>query len=77
MSKVKVDFRRKDSGIYEENNSPGIGRQCFTVTDLQPAGKIEIDSEIYEAFALTGFIKRGSKIEVVHSQNSKLFVRKI
>lgn len=72
-----VDIPISDSGIFEDNKSPGKGFPGIAATDLQPAGKVEIDGEIYEAIAITGFVKRGTKVEVVHFQNIQLFVRKI
>ena len=45
-------------------------------TILRPSGKVEIDGDMYDATALTGYIEQGEEIEVVNYQTGQLFVRK-
>ena len=46
------------------------------MTILRPSGKVEIDGDMYDATALTGFIENGEEIEVVNYQTGQLFVKK-
>ena len=46
------------------------------MTILRPSGKVEIDGDMYDATAITGFIESGENIEVVNYQTGQLFVKK-
>lgn len=46
------------------------------MTILRPSGKVEIEGDMYDATALTGYIDRGEEIEVVNYQTGQLFVKK-
>ncbi len=52
------------------------GKTGISTTMLRPSGKIEIDDEIYDATALTGFIDKGEKVKVVKYETSQVFVVK-
>lgn len=52
------------------------GHNGIAFTDLRPAGKIEIEDEIYDAVAETGFIEKGKEITVVKFETGQLYVRK-
>jgi len=54
-----------------------IGKQGLAHTVLRPAGKVEINDEIYDATAESGYIQKGDKIIVTGYQTSQLFVRRI
>jgi membrane-bound serine protease (ClpP class) len=54
-----------------------MGREGIAKSVLRPAGKIEIDDEVYDATAEAGFIEKGSRIKVVNYINAQLFVRKV
>ncbi|HBG71830.1 MAG: serine protease [Bacteroidetes bacterium GWF2_43_63] len=53
-----------------------IGKTGTALTILRPAGKIEIDSDQYDATAQIGFIEKDEKIRVVAYENMQLIVRK-
>ncbi len=53
-----------------------IGKTGVTFTMLRPSGKVEIDDDVYDATALTGFIDKGEKIRVVKYETSQVFVVK-
>lgn len=61
----------------EANYTEVIGQQGVANTVLRPAGKIEIDDDIYDAYAEAGFIEKGSKVKVTGYNNTQLKVRKI
>ena len=53
-----------------------IGKTGIAHTNLRPAGKVNIEDDIFDATALTGFIDRGNKVKVVKYETSQLFVLK-
>ena len=55
-------------------NMTGKSGKAFTM--LRPAGKVEIDNEVFDAVAESGFIDKGEDILVVNYENAQLIVRK-
>lgn len=53
-----------------------LGKTGIAYTMLRPSGKIEIDDDVYDATALTGYIDKGEKIKVVKYETSQVFVVK-
>lgn len=53
-----------------------LGKTGIAHTILRPAGKVEIDENIYDAVAQTGYIEKGEAVEVIKYENSQLIVRK-
>lgn len=53
------------------------GRSGTAFTMLRPAGKVEIESEVFDAVAEAGYIERGETVQVVGYANAQLIVRKI
>lgn len=53
-----------------------LGKSGIAKTNLRPAGKINIEDDVFDATALSGFIEKGSKIKVVKYETSQLFVKK-
>jgi membrane-bound serine protease (ClpP class) len=54
-----------------------IGKKGIAHSLLRPSGKVEIDSDYYDATATSGFIDEGDPIEVVSYHTGQLFVRKV
>lgn len=54
-----------------------IQKTGVTRTILRPAGKIEIDGDLYDAVALTSYIEKGEKVVVVDYHNAQLVVKKV
>lgn len=52
------------------------GKEGVAKTILRPAGKVEIEGDMYDATALTGYIEQGEKIVVVDYQTGQLIVKK-
>ncbi len=52
------------------------GRHGLARTILRPAGKVEIDGDLFDATAITGYIEKGEKITVVGYQTGQLVVKK-
>jgi len=53
-----------------------IHRDGIARTILRPAGKVEIDGDLYDATAITGYIEKDEKVIVVGYQTSQLIVKK-
>jgi membrane-bound serine protease (ClpP class) len=60
-----------------DNYTQMIGKSGIVRSMLRPSGKVEIDGEVYDATALSGFIETNVTIEVVKYQTGQLFVRKV
>jgi membrane-bound serine protease (ClpP class) len=54
-----------------------IGREGISKTVLRPAGKVEIDDDLFDATSESGFIDRDEPVKVTRYSNTQLFVRKI
>ena len=54
-----------------------IGLEGVAVTDMRPAGKIEINGEVLDAVAMQGFIHAGSRVRVMKYENAQVYVREI
>lgn len=53
------------------------GKTGVAYTMLRPSGKVEIEDDIYDATALTGYIDKGESVKVVKYETSQIFVVKI
>lgn len=53
-----------------------IGKEGIASTILRPAGKVEIDDDLYDAVAKNSYIEKGTKIKVIKSVNTQLIVDK-
>ena len=53
-----------------------IGKEGTAFTVLRPSGKAEIEGNVYDATAESGFIEQGEKVVVVKYETAQLFVRK-
>ncbi len=75
LNKVQ-DTKEGYIGVSTEQNAL-IGKKGFAFTVLRPSGKVQIDDDIYDAKALTGYIEKGEKIEVVRYGIAQLYVKRI
>ncbi|MFO8067429.1 MAG: NfeD family protein [Bacteroidales bacterium] len=53
-----------------------LGKTGVAFTVLMPSGKVEIDDDVYDATALTGYIDKGENVKVVKYETSQVFVVK-
>lgn len=63
--------------VSESDYKEQLGRQGEAFSLLRPAGKVIINGQVYDATAITGFINKGDKVEVVRYETGQLFVKKI
>lgn len=62
--------------IFNEPQSM-IGKTGIAVTDLRPAGKIEIDGNWYDGQSEASYILKGTRVKVLEVKNNYLIVREI
>lgn len=55
---------------------PLAGAEGVAITPMSPTGRIEVSGQIYEASSQSGFLERGSRIEVVGRTSFGLVVKK-
>ncbi|HCS10236.1 MAG TPA: Nodulation efficiency protein D (NfeD), partial [Clostridiales bacterium] len=68
----------KDKGyIPSKDMEHLLGEEGIALSELRPAGFIEIGNNKYDALSDGGFIVRNDKIKVVKVEGSKIFVRRI
>lgn len=53
-----------------------LGSKGKALTRIAPIGKVEIDSQVFEAKVLRGFIDEGSDIEVVGYDNQNVIIKR-
>jgi len=53
-----------------------LGKTGTAFTMLRPSGKVEIDDEIFDATAITGYVDKGETVRVVKYETSQIFVIK-
>ncbi len=74
---LALDAVQKTDGGYsnvDESFRKMVGRNGVAATMLRPSGTVEIDDEHYDARAENGFIEAGTKIVVVRTSSSQLYV---
>jgi len=79
FSKVSVQSKiSKEEGFMgvDMTSQNLVGKQGTATTILRPSGKVEVEGNIYDATAETGYIDKGEKVEVVRFETAQLFVRK-
>ncbi len=54
-----------------------IGFEGRAVTDMRPAGKVEVEGEEMDAVALRGFLNAGDKVRVVKYENAQIYVKPV
>jgi len=80
-----LSFLVLKSSQFKDEGYIGVETQQFTllnktgkaVTILRPSGKVEIEGEMYDANALSGYIDRGEAIQVVKYETGQVYVKKI
>ncbi len=77
----------KTTGIYLNSAQEGylasefdktlIGKSGEALTDLKPAGHILVEGKRYQAVSKTGYLDKGSKIEIVAGEGAHFIVKGI
>jgi membrane-bound serine protease (ClpP class) len=64
-------------GVDVDTLATLIGKTGSAVTVLRPAGKVQIEGEVYDAISESGFIEPQSSVKVVKTLAGQLYVVKI
>lgn len=77
-SMVLASVQNKNDGFVgvDASEAEMVGKEGLAFTVLRPSGKVEIDEEIYDATALTGYIEKGDEVVVTKYETAQLFVKK-
>ncbi|MCM1137129.1 MAG: nodulation protein NfeD [Muribaculum sp.] len=54
-----------------------VGLDGVAVTDMRPAGKVEIDGKELDAVAIRGFVDAGTRVKVVKYENAQIYVKEV
>jgi len=63
--------------IADEEYESVIGKTGKALTQLRPAGKVEVEGDVYDAVSQVSYVNEGEKVKVVDYNNSQLVVRKL
>ena len=66
-------------GYIGVDTAPALAVGAFgqAVTDLRPAGKVEVDGTVYDATSTGNFIRHGRRVKVVRYEAAQLYVTEI
>ncbi|MEZ4721928.1 MAG: NfeD family protein [Flavobacteriales bacterium] len=80
LSRVVLNAEQKSSEGYVGTDGVSqslIGSTGTAYTHLHPSGKVEIDGNLHDAFAESGYIEKGTSVKVVSYSTSQIKVRAI
>ncbi len=68
-----------DEGYIGVDMTPAayIGLDGTAVTDMRPAGKVEINGDVLDAVAIQGFIHAGARVKVRKYENAQIYVAEL
>ncbi len=65
----------QDGFVASSFDHSAIGKHGIVLTDLKPGGYILIGDNKYQAISLTGYLSKGTEIEVIDGQEESLLVK--
>lgn len=75
---ILSDEQKKEHGYISSSDLDYLlGKKGTTVTDLRPAGSVDIDGVKFDVISDGEYISRGSKVEIFKVNGVKLLVKKI
>jgi len=79
ISKIVLDASEKDEKGYLSASSPVeyLNKEGKSITELRPAGFIEIDGVKLDALSDGSFIPKDVPVKVIRVEGSKIFVRRL
>ncbi len=54
-----------------------VGFEGVAVTDMRPAGKVQIGNDEFDAVAVLGFVNAGTRVKVVKYENAQIYVKEL
>ncbi len=79
LNKIVLETEHKDEKGYlsVDSGNQYLDKEGISITELRPAGFIEIDGKKLDALSDGGFISKDTNIKVVRVEGSKIFVRRL
>ena len=75
---LDTELKEADGFTSVDNHlSELVGKEGTAQTFMRPAGKVEIDGEIYDAVTDMGVVEQGTTVRVVKFENAQLVVEKL
>jgi len=82
----KIQTAKAGTGVYHSDDQEGyiasgfdetlIGREREVTADLRPSGYVTVDSKRYQAVSKSGYIEKGSQVQIVSGEGAHLIVKK-
>ncbi|MDP4210252.1 MAG: NfeD family protein [Bacteroidota bacterium] len=73
---LKVEQQSSEGYVSFDDKSGLVGSEGEAVTILRPSGKVNIDGEVYDSIAETGYINPGETVIVTKCESGQLYVTK-
>ena len=74
---LDTELKEADGFTSVDNQLSGlVGKEGTALTFMRPAGKVEVDGEIYDAVTDMGVVEQGTTVRVVKFENAQLVVEK-
>ena len=74
---LDTELKEADGFTSVDNQlSKLVGKEGTALTFMRPAGKVEVDGEIYDAVTDMGVVEQGTTVRVVKFENAQLVVEK-
>lgn len=65
----------QDGFIASKFDQSAIGKKGTVVTDLKPGGYIQVEGKQHQALSRSGYIVKGSEVDVIGGQEESLIVK--
>ena len=74
---LDTEYKDEKGYLSVDSMSQYMNKKGTSITELRPAGFIDIEGIKLDALSDGGFIPKGISIEVVRVEGSKIFVRRL
>ncbi len=75
---LEAQVREPGQGVPDSDILKGlIGKKGVTISIMRPVGKCEIEGKKYECVAESGYVPKGTEVEVIEVDGSQVTVRNI
>lgn len=81
----KMQNSSPDYSVYSDDNQQGyyaanklpdaVGKTAVAMTDLRPGGYVNIDGHRVQALSRSGYITKGSEVEIIANEEENLIVK--
>lgn len=76
---LNTEQKQEDGYVAVDLNlhKPLIGKEAVAATVLRPAGKIEVEGNIYDAVCENNFVEKGEKLKIIAFENAQFVVKRL